>query len=558
MGGDDRSGTGAWDLDGWVGATTLRGPRSIRRELTGPGGTLLETLVVPERLPGIVVQYERIAGPADAAPTRLRIDVLPESAEVVARADGGRAVAVADGTRVSMVVAGPDPAVVTIDGDALGIEVPLPIGVPVSVLVMVDPADARGASFAALGAVDAHRRRAELDAVGEDHAGLRADTGAAEIDDAVAWIRARLRDRLSRPAGDTVGTLHPPHPTAADAGWIVRGALAAGDVDVARAALGSMAPSPEALLGWTRWIGWTGDHHFLLDHRDRIEAALGTLTDLPPFTAERLRKAVADAVEAAGEEAWAGRLRADAPQAAPGPTPPPARGRALPMVSSKPAGSPSDPDTASEDAAGARSLPSVEDLAMAARMGLPVPAGTSGRAPAPGAPADSGGEPRCADALADFVLDRADEGYLALRTELARWSTDPPGDDPTGAAAIAALVEGMLGIRPDAAFGRIRVAPSFPANWTRATFEGLTVERIRIGLRWTRDGGRHVFLFLPQAGSVPGMLIFEPRIPGREIREVRIDGRVAEVATDRIGDRVTLQVQLPADGERRIEVDVEE
>lgn len=150
-----------------------------------------------------------------------------------------------------------------------------------------------------------------------------------------------------------------------------------------------------------------------------------------------------------------------------------------------------------------------------------------------------------------------DEAYPGFRQALGIWGERAPADESSAGAVATALVEGMLGARPDAAFGRLRLAPTFPSSWTGIQVDGITIEKMRLGMTYVRDGDRHSFVFTPEAGSVPGMLIFEPRLPGESLREVRIDGQVAEVGSEKVGDRVQIQVQLPADAERRIEIDLQ-
>jgi hypothetical protein len=118
------------------------------------------------------------------------------------------------------------------------------------------------------------------------------------------------------------------------------------------------------------------------------------------------------------------------------------------------------------------------------------------------------------------------------------------------------LVRGMLGIEPDAAYGRVRVAPVVPSSWTRFRVDGLRVGDAILGIEMEREGGRHRFALRQTAGGAPVTWIFEPRLPGWRIDSVRIDGTPAAVDDDRVGERVQPRVQLPAERERVVEVEV--
>ncbi len=662
--GDGRVGTGAWKWSDATGATVVRSPRMIRRELASRIGTVIETIVVPDGLPGMIVQIERLGGPADAPPLRLTVELLPSHlppsdlvpavpAELDGTTDdaaadsprpaalqysqsGGTAVLTDGDRRLSVCSSLPelvmdwqasdntdatDATDTSTEGQTVVVDVPLPVGEVVTFLMMLDTEGDRAASIPALAALPAHQRRAQLDAEGDGHTGLRVVTGVTELDEGMAWIRARLRDRLLRPAGGGEDRLHPPITTPiTDAGslggpgqanaaatpWLVRGALATGDWEVAKAALTVLPPSPGMLVAWSRWVGWTGQRGPFLAHRPAIETALQGLKQAPPFTAERIRKAVADAAEAAGEEVWAEALRAlpqesgpavsaastAAPASPASPTSPASpesptatpesRRLTLPVLGSPPPsalpagaadqshgtdGGPANPpqagtgSSATSTPAGTGSssaTPDAADLALAAELALPLPSGSSPMMSDPVAlrAADDFGA-AAIDSLRAWSLGGGDSAYAGFRQALGRWGESAPGDESSAGAIAASLVEGMLGARPDAAFERLRLAPCFPSSWTGLQIDGITVEKMRLGMTYRREGDRHSFVFTPEAGSIPGMLIFEPRLSGKSLREVRIDGQVAEVGSERVGDRVQIQVQLPADAERRIEIDLE-
>lgn len=602
--GDGQTGTGAWSWEEAVGATLVRAPRMVRRELASRIGTVIETLVVPDGLPGMIMQVERLAGPADAAPLQLTIELLPADevdATLQFNQDGGALVLTDGRRRVTICSSLPELATTWHDTreQTLLLDVPLPAGEPVTFVMMLDDEGERAASIPALAALTAHQRRAQLDADGDGHAGLRVVSGVTELDEGMGWIRARLRDRLRRPVGGGEDRLHPPiaphistlntagpaaaAPSTAATPWLVRGALATGDWEVARAALLALPPSAGMLVAWSRWVGWTGQGALLLANRPAIASGLEILSDCPPFTAERIRKMVADAAEAAGDVEWAETLRAlpslqdeqadaeDVPAGeeadATDPAPPssatsrkltlPVLGGGPPPATASSADGPSTPESPTDltTPAGGSKLPSAADLALAAELALPLPVSSAPTVPTDAPPSDDL-TAAAIQSLRAWSLGGGDSAYPGFRSALGRWGENAPGDESSAGAIAACLMEGMLGARPDAAFGRLRLAPCFPSSWTRLQIDGITVEKMRLGMMYRREGDRHSFVFTPEAGSVPGMLIFEPRLSGESLREVRIDGQVAEVGSERVGDRVQIQVQLPADAERRIEIDL--
>ncbi len=129
--------------------------------------------------------------------------------------------------------------------------------------------------------------------------------------------------------------------------------------------------------------------------------------------------------------------------------------------------------------------------------------------------------------------------------------------DPARAAAgpVRRHLARLLAPEPDAAFGRIRLAPSFPAGWERASVEGLGVADATLHLRYRREGGRRTFTIRQTSGRVPLNAVFEPLLPTGEAGEVRVDGRTADVAREEERNGVRLRLQFPLDPEREVSVD---
>jgi hypothetical protein len=160
-----------------------------------------------------------------------------------------------------------------------------------------------------------------------------------------------------------------------------------------------------------------------------------------------------------------------------------------------------------------------------------------------------------------------DEGYGTWRNALTtgllegpsgRGSWDPEGIGAPGAGhVLCGLAYGILGLAPDAPSGRIHIAPSFPAHLSAFTARGIRLGDTRIDLDYRREGGRHRFELSPTEGQVPATVIFEPSLVGDRPGTTYIDGQPTDLAPVNEGNRLRLGVQLPLDGRRTLEVEVE-
>lgn len=120
----------------------------------------------------------------------------------------------------------------------------------------------------------------------------------------------------------------------------------------------------------------------------------------------------------------------------------------------------------------------------------------------------------------------------------------------SAAMVVAPFVYGMLGVVPDAPYGRVRIAPQFPQTWRHARVTNLRVGDARIMVRYQRSGHMHTYNIEQTAGSLPFTLIFEPAIPAAAIDRVVIDGRGAQLEEFRTGERTSVRVQLALDHAR--------
>lgn len=476
-------------------------PRTMTREQPGAGGVLHETVAVPERLPGCTWQW-MTATPLDGL---IEVDIAPGEVppDVVSDEGVARWRTSADGTGGVVQISGVrEPAWEhrIVEGrHRLCAEVRLDPGTPATLLVSGVAPDARLPSLQALAALRAHRRRDELEP--SDAPGLTLATGVADLDEGTAWARALLRAAVEEVGGAS-------RIRWGEAPEMARSALAAGELEVARVALAHSPPSLDDADARARWVAWTGKPHPLLDARDRLDPLLA---EAP----QPVRTRMADAAEAAGDEEWAARLR---------------------MVVARDGG---------------RRLPTVG--------GRPTTTAASSTLPrTPSAPA--GDEPVNPEALVAAIAtvrsDAPTPGLALLREALAKLREESTGASPEAAAALRLLVEGMLGVEPDAAFGRIRLAPCLPESWDALHVQGIQIGDALVDMQMSRTDHRYRFCLRQRAGGAPVTWIFAPRLPGASIDGVRVDGQEALVDSQTVGDRIEPRIQIPAERERIVEIDV--
>lgn len=135
---------------------------------------------------------------------------------------------------------------------------------------------------------------------------------------------------------------------------------------------------------------------------------------------------------------------------------------------------------------------------------------------------------------------------------LTRASLAARADPVQLARALCTFVVGTLGARPDAGFGRLRLAPGVPSHWSRLDVRNLPMADTRVALGYRREGQLHTFTLRQTGGAVPANLVFEPRVPGAELVSARVDGEPAELDVFRRRGWVGTRLQFPLDPERRV------
>ena len=500
---------GAVVVAGPVAANVVSTPRSLTRERIGAGVAFHETVLVPERLPGAVIQWV-----ADSAIDRLTLEVrLPATSSAGAgryRAEGGMlrwTTSPDQSGGVVQLCGGSDGgwAVVEHSGAWWGhISFDLEADAPITLLAVAISDPDRLPSLPALAAVGAHRRRDDLEPA--DAPGLRLETGVPDLDDGVGWARAALRAGLTE-VGGTVGLRGSAAP------WLAAAALTGGERDLARALLVHSPPSVADAEARARWMAWTGEPRPLLDARPDLDAILG---EAP----QAVRARVADAAEAAGDEEWAAALRT----------------------------------AVARD--GGRRLPTLARPATGAAQGDDRQ-GSAQEAVA----AFDGGAPESVEQLRSAVAalrSPEPEAALALLRSALTWMRRGASgaDGEIAGATLQLLVEGLLGIDPDAAYGRIKVSPCLPESWDSFHVRGLSVGDAVVDMEMTREDRAYRFALRQRAGGAPVTWIFAPRLPGTGIARIRVDGEDAMVDSRPVGRRIEPRIQIPAERERLVEIEL--
>jgi len=549
-------------------ANIVVSPGLVRREFVGTHGVCVETIVVPPALPCVVLQWGTAGG---TVPDRILIDLaigglaprLDEDADGLALTfPDGRVVALSSSPQPLSIEA-PDPV-----GDTIRVSIRPPDAGPFHLIIAAGHSAAIRSAFAATAHLSAHARRA---ASGPCEEGLTLHTGVTELDDGIDWARARLRGIIDRASNvmmaDPGAATHGAHEPSALATGLA--AISVGDRHGARQALKAHPcdGTPAGALLAARFASSFGDGSPALEH---AHAMLATATpeasrpdDAPPATSplagaafhpSTLRplalRALADGLRHTAPETLIAQLRQAAASAADQSEQPPgvtrarlpngvAGGTRLPVV-----GSPPDPVSWSAW------LPTL----LAGEPSMPAPRG--------------GAETELLRRAGALFRTDPDAAWIEWRRALSDGLTGGPAGpgswDPLGldgpreqdsatAAMLLALTQGLLGLDPDAPVGRVRIAPRLPQHLTELEVRGITLGHATLRMAYRRSGATHLFTLEPEIASVPPLVVFEPSVYGR-IREVRIDGLVADLNTRSVGALTIAPLQLPIDAPRSVEL----
>lgn len=501
-----------------AGATcgnVLLAPAHARRELAGPFGTAMEILLLTPD--GLVAQW--------TTATDFELEVVVPGAS--ACIEGGRLTVVGrDGIRRIEIDPTPEWGDVA---DGLGPAALLRVRARMrgasgpARLRATSGGDEAEITAAANRLARAREAHAESDALALRTRRLATRTGLPELDDGLAWAAARLDAAL----GDADASVHElaagepfPFDPASRRAWTALGAVASG----VRPAPTAEPASALGMLALARTALWRGE-------RLRAAASLPVEIDAARAAARRAALlALADALEP-----WEGKPHADGLRV--------------------------EANARARSSNGGLRLPTLggtsNDLLASA---LDLPGRSPFRAP-PGAPA--AGLARALTAWA-FMNDGAiDAGFALFRRHLGDgfaagaglWSDGGRIHDPAAAALVPLVfLDGLLGARADAHYGRLRLAPQLPAHWTKLTVGGIGLAGAEVRLDYEADHGAHRFCLTQESGATPVMVIFAPLVPAGAGVPVRIDGGSTDIATVAAHGRARLEVQLPLDRPREISI----
>ncbi len=593
-----------------VAANALLFPGVARRDFVGLSGTRVETLVCAPTLPLAVAQWRG----SGRTPQRLTLELPFSDAASGPRTihhDGSTVVVGAGDALVAVGLVPPPASLEVVESAERGVrlEVETAPADLVSLLVAAGTPPALRASFAAARHLAVHAARAAAGPEG----GLLLQSGVVELDDAVRWLRVRLRGRLRHaPLGAAARDRRGGDPD--EAGWrssalaLGLAGAASGDGRGVERLLARLGDGPERAIIAARLASTLG---VTAPARAVAEAWLSALAagNESPYSAGPVAPLaaalLADALDRSVHADTVARLRRLSTQRpADGPAPTPSgiaradestgrgsttRERALPMANGGTVGSDdagggggegegsaadghergqSRSGRAGDGRARARDerageevtgpAPGAADLAWLKRLldGDPAPAAPESRSPSVA---------RARAATARFPSDpdgawaewrRLLSGPASANGPAILWDPPEAGADGESLSAelLLGLAHGLLGLSFDAPVGRIRIAPRIPAHVTALTVTGISVGDGSMALRYRGTDGVLRFELRPERGAVPPVVILEPLVPGRP-KAVRVDGADADLELRAEGGRTQVPVQLALDAVRSLEIE---
>lgn len=535
-------------------ANALLFPGIVRRDFPTSPRSVVETLLAAPGLPLAVIQWT-------GSPGRVELQIPGTSVEEVMVDEGSIRVgdsrleirlAPADGmpTVVETPAMSDRPAVSTASGafetseaseaeKELRVVLEAPSEGPTTLVLAFEGEGRTGPASRYLDAArhaGAHAVRA-AQGPGE---GLLLATGIPEVDEGVQWLRARLAGQARRLAGS--------EPRLALAVGLA--CIAVGDEEAAEAALRSFpATSPEGALLAARFAATFGDtRHALRAAREWVSREPATSEGA--LLAARAMRELSDSLHLAADPGTIAQLRNRAEAVG-------ARGRAA--GAGGPATEAGGPATEAGGPATASRFPAPTERRLPMATG-PTPAREEQwwTDLLDGAPTilttSFAQEPDAAWVAWRQLLSGQDDGSSSAAPTL--WDAPDAAERSVTAELLLALAGGLLGLRPDAAVGRLTLAPRLPAHLIRFAATGIRLGASVLTLRYAREEGSRRFEIEPVTAAVPPLLVFEPTVSG-EVSEVRVDGEAAELDARRMGGHTVVPVQLPLDAPRVVEIAVD-
>ena len=121
------------------------------------------------------------------------------------------------------------------------------------------------------------------------------------------------------------------------------------------------------------------------------------------------------------------------------------------------------------------------------------------------------------------------------------------------AELLLALAHGLLGLAPDAPFGRLRIAPRIPSHLVSFEVTGIQIGDGEVSVAYQRDRQEINFTLKPERVRIPPLIVFEPSINGT-VQQVLMDGKTAELNLKNVNRQTVVPVQLPLDSARTLTI----
>ncbi len=121
------------------------------------------------------------------------------------------------------------------------------------------------------------------------------------------------------------------------------------------------------------------------------------------------------------------------------------------------------------------------------------------------------------------------------------------------AELLLALAHGLLGLAPDAPFGRLRIAPRIPSHLVSFEVKGVQIGDGEVSVAYQREREEINFTLKPDRVGIPPLIIFEPLISGT-VQKVLVDGKNAELNLKSVNRHTVVPIQLPLDCARTMTI----
>ena len=117
------------------------------------------------------------------------------------------------------------------------------------------------------------------------------------------------------------------------------------------------------------------------------------------------------------------------------------------------------------------------------------------------------------------------------------------------------ILEGMLGIKPDALNDELSLSPRLPWNWEHLNVENITIGSRRVDFNFQRAKDHSVYNFIAR-GEGKMKIDFTPVFPdGTRFEEVIVNDRKVDFQTSDVGEGISLQLQpLELNGQLEVKV----